>query len=371
MATFTIRKSGGGDYTSVGAAAAGTPAGSILSIMEAGVYPNEVIPLKATQAVQNNSGGVVTLQDVPARATYMIAWATGAGFSGVTIEYGSNYVRCADGRGITGMYLTDCILRATGAAITAFVGVQGASQLTLTRVACEKSGAGTAIMFSRFAGCTGTFTATQCHWGAWGNGYGVAQLFANVLRRCRGTYQMWVAADPGGTLDAQDCEITGVGEIFANNNAAIAAGAVSLVNCSSRGTGTATILYVGNGGSLVSATIRNCYATSLARKVGTGTWGAATAGNNSYVSSELTGPGDWPVAATADWKLRSDGEPSLDSPLLERGVAVAGRLVDLNGRAATQGRGPCIGPIQPPCQMRSERLGRGRNGFNLRQRRAA
>lgn len=358
MPTVTVRLSGGGDYTSVGAACTGAGVGDTISITEAATYQDEVITLKANQAVVNNSGGVVTLRDLAARATYMIVWAAGAGFTGVTIEYGSNYVRCASGMGITGMYLTDCVLKATGAAINAFVGVSGVSALALTRVTCQRTGAGNALLFSRFAGCTGAFSATDCDFSDWSDGFGNAQLFANTLLRCRGKYAHWRAADANGTLLAQDCSVYGAGENLAVVIAGISPASVIARACASHSPTTGGIVSVGNGSTVGSLEVTSSFGPTLVSKSGTGTWTVGAGAANSYLTSALTGAGDLVVGATADWRLGPDYTPSLDSPLLERGVAIPGRVSDLNGRPAHQGRGPCIGPIQPQYQTRDVRTGR-------------
>jgi hypothetical protein len=129
-----------------------------------------------------------------------------------------------------------------------------------------------------------------------------------------------------------------------------------------------SVVRIATAAGTVGGTWQNCYGQlGIYRTAGTCT---VTGDHNSYVSTEAgtAGTGDVPVTAIALWGLKPDGEPRLTSPLVERGVEDA-VILDARGRMARQGRGPAIGPVQPQYQMRSERL--GRNGFNLRQRRAA
>jgi len=364
MATRTVALTLPADYTSVTAAAAGGSASDILSIIEPGIYANEAVTFKANQSVVNNSGGVVVLSDVAARATWMmVATAGGVSISGVTIQYGSNYAHAINTQGVS-FTLTDVILRATGAGATGAISINGAGTITLTRVTTINAGAGATYLYGRWGASTGTTIATDC---TFGFDFNVTTRSATLLR-CRATNaDLFNQNDNTAVVTATDCSVTKLGRGIYCTTGAVTGGNVTAINCTSVAGGDYDAIVIAyNGATIANAELTNCCAAQLVRHTGTGAVTTCTATNCSYITSDVASANPVVVAAQADWRLNADGTPGIDSPLLEAGTAVGAPAMDINHNPMFQGRAPCIGSTQRPYQMRDRR--RGRNLFSLRRR---
>jgi len=364
MAIVTIRLDGGGNYTSATAAfaAGAVNPGDRVSFTQAGTYANEswtgpsAPPTGIT--IANDSGGVVTCEDVSGRTTYFLTAPAALTLSGLTLSL------TTAGAG-TGIYwalqsaggalaIEDCSIACRDTPTAAYVLIRtlGAGQ-TLTMRRCvvtnmqrhqmiSAAGAMTVdvadysgimgaatpgYLWNAKTGSTGTFA--RCDAGAAGYVYaGGCTSGTFALDNCRSSYflTMVAAATTGVTVTIDGCG-------------------------SARTAATPGAVDIAAGCTVASLTIMGSYAANvLVRNLGTIT--AFAGAYNVYVTTAVgtTSAADKAVASVAEFRLGGlDGIEPLEGSALANVIPLGNPVTsetDLLGRPRLYGGRQTVGPVQ-------------------------